>query len=46
MKQRTKRDIRRDPIVGVICFLALWEVSAQLLDNSLTVPPTSAIMAA
>jgi ABC-type nitrate/sulfonate/bicarbonate transport system permease component len=46
MKARSKRDIRRDQIVGVAVFLALWEVSARLIDNSLTLPPVSAILAA
>ena len=46
MKARSRKDVRRDQIVGVIVFLTIWEISARLLDNSLILPPVSAILAA
>jgi len=46
VKTRTKRDIRQDQLVGVAIFLGLWEVSAQLFDKPLLLPPVSAILAA
>ena len=46
MKTRTRGDIRRDQLVGVVIFLAVWEVSAQLFDKPLLLPPVSAILAA
>lgn len=46
MRTRAKGDIRRDQLVGVAIFLALWEVSAQLFDKPLLLPPVSAILAA
>jgi ABC-type nitrate/sulfonate/bicarbonate transport system permease component len=46
VKPRTKRDIRRDQLVGVAIFLSVWEASAQLFDKPLLLPPVSAILAA
>ena len=46
MTRRSKREIRRDQLSGVAVFLALWEVSAQIYDNPLVLPPVSAILAA
>lgn len=46
MKARTRKDVRRDQIVGVLVFLSVWEISARLLDNSLVLPPVSAILLA
>lgn len=46
MKARTKREIRRDQIVGVTIFLIVWEISARIMDNSLTLPAVSEIMVA
>jgi ABC-type nitrate/sulfonate/bicarbonate transport system permease component len=46
MKARTKRDIRRDQIIGVAIFLTIWEISARVMGNSLTLPAVSEIMAA
>jgi ABC-type nitrate/sulfonate/bicarbonate transport system permease component len=46
MKARSRRDIRRDQIVGVAIFLAIWEVTAQILGNSLVLPAVSQILAA
>ncbi len=46
MRARSKRDIRRDQLVGVAIFLAAWEVSARILDNSLMLPTVTAILAA
>ena len=44
--RRPKREIRRDQLSGVAFFLTLWEVSAQIYDNPLVLPPVSAILAA
>jgi ABC-type nitrate/sulfonate/bicarbonate transport system permease component len=46
MKARSRRDIRRDQIVGVAIFLAIWEITAQILGNSLVLPAVSQILAA
>lgn len=46
MRTRSRKDIRRDQLVGVAIFLAIWEVTAQYLDNSLVLPPVSGILAA
>lgn len=46
MKAREKKDIRRDQIVGVAVFLGIWEVSARIVDNKLTLPAVSEILAA
>ena len=46
MTRRPKREIRRDQLSGVAVFLALWEVSAQIYDNPLVLPPVSAILTA
>lgn len=46
MKARTKREVRRDQIVGVTIFLIVWEISARIMDNSLTLPAVSEILAA
>ena len=46
MKARTRKDVRRDQIVGVLVFLSVWEISARLLDNSLVLPPVSALLLA
>jgi ABC-type nitrate/sulfonate/bicarbonate transport system permease component len=43
---RSRKDIRRDQLIGVAIFLAIWEVTAQYLDNSLVLPPVSGILAA
>ncbi len=46
MKARSKQDIRRDQIVGVVIFLTVWEISAQILGNKLVLPAVSQILAA
>lgn len=46
MQVRTKRDVRRDQLVGVAIFLLVWEVSARLVGNPLTLPTVTAILAA
>ena len=46
MQARDKREVRRDQIIGIVVFLALWEISARILDNPLTLPAVSAILAA
>lgn len=46
MKVRTRREIRRDQLVGVAIFLSVWEMSAQLFGKPLLLPPVSAILAA
>lgn len=46
MSARSKSDIRRDQLIGVAIFLSLWEVSAQLFDKPLLLPPISAILSA
>lgn len=46
MKPRSKKDIRRDQTIGVAVFLAAWEITARIMDNPLTLPPVSAILAA
>jgi ABC-type nitrate/sulfonate/bicarbonate transport system permease component len=46
MRTRTKREVRRDQLVGVAVFLVVWEISARIVDNSLTLPPVTAILAA
>lgn len=46
MKVRTRKETRRDQLAGVALFLAAWEATAQYLDNSLTLPPVSAILLA
>lgn len=46
MKPRSKKDIRRDQAIGVAVFLAAWEITARIMDNPLTLPPVSAILAA
>jgi len=46
MIQRSRREIRRDQVVGVLVFLAAWEVTAQIMDNTLVLPAVSEILAA
>ncbi|SLN09786.1 Putative aliphatic sulfonates transport permease protein SsuC [Roseivivax jejudonensis] len=46
MSARSRKDVRRDQLIGVAVFLVLWEVTARALDNPLTMPPISAILAA
>jgi ABC-type nitrate/sulfonate/bicarbonate transport system permease component len=46
MRTRTKREVRRDQLVGVAVFLVVWEISARIVDNPLTLPPVTAILAA
>lgn len=46
MQVRSKREVRRDQLIGVTIFLTLWEVSARIVDNPLTLPPVTAILAA
>ena len=46
MKVRTRREIRRDQLVGVAILLSVWEMSAQLFGKPLLLPPVSAILAA
>lgn len=46
MKPRSKKDIRRDQTIGVAVFLAAWEITARIMDDPLTLPPVSAILAA
>lgn len=46
MKARSKREIRRDQLIGVAVFLTVWEISAQILGNKLVLPAVSQIAAA
>ena len=46
MTARSTSEIRRDQLIGVGVFLAAWEISAQILDNTLTLPPVSLILIA
>lgn len=46
MTARSKRETRRDQIVGVLIFLTAWEVTARAMDEPLLLPPVSAILAA
>lgn len=46
MRTRTKREVRRDQLIGVAVFLVVWEISARIVDNPLTLPPVTAILAA
>ena len=46
MKVRTKKDIRRDQIVGVAVFLAIWELSAHYVGSKLVLPAVSEIVMA
>jgi ABC-type nitrate/sulfonate/bicarbonate transport system permease component len=46
MKARSRRDVRRDQIVGVAVFLIIWEITAQILGNKLVLPAVSQILAA
>ena len=46
MTTRSRKDIRRDQLIGVAIFLAAWEVTAQIMDRSLVLPPVSRILAA
>lgn len=46
MKARSKKEIRRDQIIGVAVFLMLWEVTARIVDNKLTLPAVSEILVA
>lgn len=46
MKTRTRKQTRRDQLIGVAIFLALWEITAQSMQNSLMLPPVSAILLA
>lgn len=43
MKTRTRKQTRRDQLTGVAIFLAVWEITAQYMGNSLMLPPVSAI---
>lgn len=46
MKARSRRDVRRDQIVGVAVFLVIWEITAQIVGNKLVLPAVSQILAA
>ncbi len=46
MRSRSKKEIRRDQIVGVAIFLVAWEASARVVDNKLTLPAVSEILLA
>lgn len=46
MTPRTRKQIRRDQLIGVAIFLSAWEITAQYMDNALTLPTVSAIMVA
>ena len=46
MKTRTRKQTRRDQLIGVAIFLSLWEITAQSMQNSLMLPPVSAILLA
>lgn len=46
MTGRTKKDVRRDQLVGVAIFLTVWEISARMLGNPLVLPSITAILAA
>lgn len=43
MTRRSKRDVRRDQLVGVAIFLSFWEVSAHFVNNKLVLPAISEI---
>lgn len=46
MKARTRKQVRRDQLIGVAVFLVVWEITAQIIDRSLVLPPVTAILAA
>ncbi|SFE89110.1 ABC transporter permease [Roseivivax sediminis] len=46
MKKRSKAQVRRDQIVGLVIFLSVWEIAARLLGNKLVLPSVSQILAA
>ena len=46
MSVRTKKDVRRDQLIGVAVFLSIWEVAARLYDEPLVLPAVSAIVGA
>lgn len=43
---RTRKQTRREQLIGVVFFMSAWEVTAQYVDNALMLPPVSAIMLA
>ncbi|MFY0691698.1 MAG: ABC transporter permease [Paracoccaceae bacterium] len=46
MKKRTKREIRKDQLIGVGIFLVAWEITAQIVGKKLVLPAVSQIMVA
>ncbi len=46
MSSRTKKDVRRDQLVGVAVFLSIWEIAARVHGEPLVLPTVSAILAA
>lgn len=46
MKRRSKSEIRRDQLIGVAVFLAVWEVSAWIIGSKLVLPSVTQILAA
>jgi ABC-type nitrate/sulfonate/bicarbonate transport system permease component len=46
VKARTRKQVRRDQLIGVAVFLVVWEITAQIIDRSLVLPPVTAILAA
>jgi len=46
VKRRSKSEIRRDQLIGVAVFLAVWEVSAWIIGSKLVLPSVTQILAA
>jgi ABC-type nitrate/sulfonate/bicarbonate transport system permease component len=46
MIRRTRREIRRDQVIGVAIFLLAWEATARAMDDPLTLPAVTRILAA
>ncbi|NNK79768.1 MAG: ABC transporter permease [Litoreibacter sp.] len=46
MKKRTKREVRRDQLIGVAIFLTAWEITAHIIGKKLVLPAVSQIMVA
>ncbi len=46
MKMRSRKDVRRDQLVGVAIFLVAWEITARMIDKALVLPPVTKILAA
>lgn len=46
MRKRSKSEIRRDQVVGVVVFLSVWEIAARIIDSKLVLPSVTQILAA